>query len=110
MEREYLFKYYTKRWGHSETLRIRKTDSGWHVQHLSINGDSDKTGHPFLYGNFHQDYVKYPTGLGGFLEFIWDELDSGNIDEDRAQQLFDELGEWVANCEMSQPVWRGWNA
>ncbi|WP_104012200.1 hypothetical protein [Burkholderia anthinoferrum] len=110
MDREYRFKYHTKRWGHSETLRLRKIDTGWHVQHLAINGDSDKEGNPFLYANFDQDYVKYPTGLGGFFEFIWGELDSGNIDEDRAQQLFDELGEWVATCEMSQPVWRGWNA
>ncbi|CAN0620474.1 conserved protein of unknown function [Burkholderia multivorans] len=110
MDREFLFKYHTKRWGRSETLRIRKTHSGWHVKHLAINGDSDKGGYPILYANFHQDYVKYPSGLSGFIEFIWNELESGNIDEDRAQQLLDELGEWVTSCEVNQPVWRGWNS
>ena len=104
------FTYYTKRWGHKDTLRIEKTATGWHVEHLAINGESKPDGNPFVFANLTQDYVKYPTDLGPFLEYLWEQLDTGEIDDARAQQMFDQLGEWVSQCETSQPTWKGWNA
>jgi hypothetical protein len=102
--------FYTRRWNSNVTLRVRKTDTGWHISHLAINGDADREGAPFLRANLRQDNVKFPTDLGDFMAFIWEQLDEGEIDDDRAQEMLNELGEWISTCESSQPVWKEWNA
>lgn len=102
--------YHARRWNHNVTLTVKKTDSGWHISHVAINGDTSREGVPILEENLHQDNVSFPNDVGGFLAFIWGELDSGAIDAARAQEMIDEVGDWITNCETSQPVWRSWNA
>lgn len=101
--------YYTRRWNSRTTLAVRKIATGWHISHKAINGDTDREGVPILESNLHQDNVKFPHDLGAFLGFVWRELDSGAIDQIRAQEMLDQLGEWISACETSQPLWRGWN-
>jgi hypothetical protein len=103
------FKFYTRRFGSDVTLNVRKTDTGWHISHIAINGDTGPSGDPFLYANLHQDNVHFPYGLDGFFVFIWGQLHDNAIDDERAQAMFDELGEWVSTCEGSQPRWKTWN-
>lgn len=102
--------YYTRRWKANTTLTVKKTQAGWHISNIAINGDTDTEGAPILEQNLHQDNVRYPHDVGSFLGFIWGELDSAAIDEIRAQQMIDEIGDWITSCETSQPVWRPWNA
>lgn len=104
------FRFYTRRWNNTVTLNVRKTDTGWHISHIAINGDCDPDGSPFLYANLRQDNVKYPEGIGRFMNFVWEQLHHGEIDEDRAQEMLSELGAWVSECESSQPNWKSWNA
>ena len=101
--------YWTRRWSAKTTLTLVKTESGWHISHMAINGDTDREGTPILEANLHQDNVSFPNNVGAFLGFVWDELESGNIDAPRAQDLIEEIGGWISACESSQPVWRGWN-
>jgi hypothetical protein len=107
---DFRFKFYSRRWTSDVTLNVQKTDAGWHISHMAINGDTDVQGSPILYANLHQDNVHFPYGLDGFFGFIWQQLHENQIDDDRAQALFDELGDWVSACEGTQPVWTGWNA
>lgn len=102
--------YFTRRWSSNVTLRVQKTHTGWHISNIAINGDTDSDGAPILEANLKQDNVQYPEGVGGFLGFIWQQLDQGEIDSARAQSMLEELGQWISNCETSQPVWRPWNA
>jgi len=102
--------FYTKRWNSDVALNLRKTALGWHISHIAINGDTEPDGSPILYSNLHQDNVRFPYGLDGFVGYIWEQLDAGEIDEERAQEMFDELGEWVSTCEKSQPIWKVWNS
>jgi hypothetical protein len=102
--------FYTRRWSSTVTLNVKKTDAGWHISHIAINGDADREGAPLLVANLKQDGVKYPAGLDGFMGFIWDKLHKEEIDADLAQDMMDELGTWISTCESSQPVWKEWNA
>jgi hypothetical protein len=102
--------FFTRRWNTDVTLDVKKTKKGWHISHMAINGETDPEGSPILIRNLDQDNVQYPEGVGGFLGFIWGQLHQEEIDSDLAQEMFDELGNWISTCESSQPVWKTWNA
>lgn len=102
--------YHTRRWNNNTTLTVRKTATGWHISNIAINGDTNREGAPILESNLHQDLVKFPHDVGAFLGFVWGELDNGDIDAERAQEMIDEIGEWISACESSQPVWKIWNS
>ncbi|MNL94779.1 hypothetical protein D3C81_45710 [compost metagenome] len=102
--------YYTRRWNGRITLTVRKTPTGWHISHLAINGETNREGVPILESNLHQDNVKFPHDVGAFLGFVWDKLNNGDIDVERAQEMINEIGEWISACESSQPVWKVWNS
>jgi hypothetical protein len=107
--KDFKLTFYTRRWTSNVTLNVKKTDTGWHISHIAINGDADREGAPLLAANLQQDGVKYPAGLGGFMEFIWEKLHNEEIDGDRAQAMLTELGTWISTCESSQPVWKEWS-
>ncbi len=101
--------YWTKRWGAKTTITLEPIDEGWLIRAAAHSGKTNFEGHPHLYGNFNQDYVCYPMGFDTFLAFVRQELCDEHIDMVRAQQMLDELGDWVTSCEQSQPRWKGWN-
>lgn len=102
--------YYTRRWNNRTTLTVRRTETGWHISHIAINGDTDREGAPILEANLQQDNVKFPHDVGAFLGFVWGELHNGAIDDARAQTMIDQIGEWISTCESSQPLWKVWNS
>lgn len=107
---EFKLKYWTRRWKADTTLKVRKTETGWHISHTAIFGDTDILGAPILERNLEQDYVRFPQDVGAFLGFVWEQLDEGEIDSERAQDMIQEIGEWITACEHSQPVWKVWNS
>jgi len=107
---EFSFAVFSRRWGHTDTYRLTKTETGWDLQHMAHSGPCEPDGSPHLIGNFHQDNIQYPVRVGDFLRFIWGQLHSGEIDAARAQAMIQELADWVTSCEQSQPRWREWNA
>jgi hypothetical protein len=54
--------------------------------------------------------MKFPHDVGAFLGFVWEQLNSGDIDEQRTQAMIDQIGEWISVCESSQPIWKVWNS
>jgi hypothetical protein len=109
MNSVYEFTVFTSRFQADRTYRIAKTKSGWHISHIAINGDCKPDGSPFLYENFEQDGVHFPSGIDGFLENVWNRLTEGSINTEVAQQRLQQLADWVSECEKSQPKWKGWN-
>jgi len=101
--------YWTNRWGSTTTLGLEKTKEGWIFHAMAHSGQTDSFGMPHLIGNFHQDYVAFPDGVGNFLHFIHTQITNGAIDEDRAQEMLNQLGDWISECERSTPKWSGWN-
>ncbi|MEQ4313159.1 hypothetical protein ABNM01_10965 [Pseudomonas syringae] len=53
--------------------------------------------------------IQHALSVGTFLGFVWRQLDIGDIDEERAQQMIQEIGDWITACETSQPLWKVWN-
>lgn len=106
---QYAFRVYNRRHSNEVTYTVTKTENGWHIRHIAINGDCKPDGTPFFYENFHQDYINYPSGFGGFLEYIWSALHNEELPPSDAQVKLQELADWVSTCERSQPEWKGWN-
>ena len=82
-------KVYSHRWGHDDRYRISKTDKGWHIVHISINGPCDKTGAPYLFENLRQDSINYPHDLGGYMKHLWKRATAENMSEDEIQKQLD---------------------
>lgn len=66
-------------------------------------------GTPFLYENFNQDFISYPSNVGDFFKYVWSSLENEKITPLEAQLKIDEVAEWVSRCEEFQPNWKGWN-
>jgi hypothetical protein len=106
---KYNFTVYNRRHNNEVTYTVTKTNSGWHIQHIAINGECSSDGSPFFYDNFNQDFINYPSGFDGFLEFIWTGLNNEELSPEEAQIKLQELADWVSSCERTQPKWKGWN-
>jgi hypothetical protein len=108
---EFKFSVYSKRWGRDDTYRITRTEVGWDVRHIMIGGPCDKEGRPFLFENFRQDHIQHPSGLGGWLEWLWDQASEQGLSHEAVQQALQELADWVSTVERSRPtgdVWFGY--
>jgi len=102
---------YFSQYKHSDiTLDIQKTETGWFIKYIAHNGDTGSDGSPVLENNFNQDNVHYPVRIGSFLEHVWERLHNGEIDEAWAQQMLDDIGRWISECDAAAPKWRGYSA
>ena len=106
---DYTFIIFSDRFQANRTYNIRWLATGWHISHVVINGNCSPDGKPYLYENFNQDGIHYPTNLDGFMENIWNRLKEGSINDLVAQQRLQQLADWVSISEQSQPKWKGWN-
>lgn len=102
--------YRTRRWNSITTLTLLKTPTGWHLTAQAINGDTDPAGLPFFESNLRQDNVCFPLRVFDFLGFVWEQMDAGEIDAEQAQEMIQQIGEWITACEASQPIWQEWNS
>ena len=103
------FEVYNRRWNKKDIYTITWQENGWHLKHIAHTGDCDKEGKPFLYGNFGQDSINYPSSIDGFMEHLWQEIDEEVIDHEEAQKKLQQLADWVTTCEKATPKWEGWN-
>jgi hypothetical protein len=104
------FRVYNRRRNNYATYELTFIKSGWQIQGIVHNGDSQPDGTPFLYKNFAQDQINYPSNVGGFLHHIWLELDHETLSESEAQSMLSQLANWVSDCEKNQPNWVGYNS
>ncbi len=108
---EFSFTVYSRRWGHEDPYQIKRTVDGWFIKHISIDGPCDKTGKPFLFENLRHDYIQYPNGLGGYLEWLWGQAETKGLTHDEVQKGLNDLASWVSKTEKSSPkgdVWEGY--
>ncbi len=106
----FTFTVYSRRWGHDDTYTMKRTSEGWHVNHLMISGPCDKGGQPFLFRNFDQDSINYPSGLRYNLEVLWMRASEDGLSKEKVQVALNQLAAWVSKTEKSTPtkgIWRG---
>lgn len=111
IDAEFAFRVYSRRWGHKDTYKIKRTADGWTVTHIMIGGPCDKGGRPFLFENLRHDSIHFPEGLDGWLEWLWNKAASAGLSAEQVQQGIQELAEWVSSTEKNAPqggVWEGY--
>lgn len=101
--------YWTNRHKSTFTIRLETTPTGWLFSAIAHSGGTNAEGAPHLLGNLNQDNVCFPFGIEGHFAYLWGLINKGEIDNNRAQEMLDELGEWISKTEQARPQWRGWN-
>jgi len=108
---EFQFRVYSRRWGHDDVYRMKRTKTGWDVRYIAIGGVCDKGGRPYLIENLEHDSIDYPAGLAGWLEWLWLRAKEDGLSQEAVQQALNDLSEWVKQVEHSSPrggVWEGY--
>lgn len=108
---EFTFRVYSRRWGRDDTYRLKRTETGWQLDHIMIGGPCDKGGKPFLYQNFRQDHIQHPADLSGWMEWLWDQAEEKGLSQEQVQEGLQELADWVSAVERGRPtsdLWFGY--
>ena len=111
MGTEFTFRVFSRRWGRDDTYRLKRTEVGWHVEHLMIGGPCDKGGRPFVFDNLRQDHIQYPSDLGGWMEWLWEQAAEQGLSPEDVQNGLQQLADWVSEVERSRPsggIWEGY--
>jgi hypothetical protein len=106
---EFEMNVYSRRWGHTDRYRIKRTFNGWEVYFISIGGICNKKGQPFLFENLNHDGINYPEELPGYVEWLWYQAKELGLTHDQVQEAINQLTEWVNLCESNSPrgIWEG---
>lgn len=104
---EFDFPVYSKRWGHPDNYKIKRTKNGWEVEFLN-GGKCDKSGRPYLFKNLEHDGIEYPSSLGQRMKWLWERAKEDGLSKEQVQQHFNELAKWISDMERSQPQFGVW--
>lgn len=100
---EFNMRIYARRWNQEGNYLIKRTESGWYVDFLSISGDCDKKGSPYLFMNLDHDGVCYPAQLGEFMEWLWEKAAEKGMNKTEVQKAINQIGAWISLCEKKAP-------
>lgn len=100
---EFEFKVYSKRQGHKDNYKFLRIENGWEISYMTIGGECDKSGFPYLYENLKHDFIEYPNGLPGYLEWLWYKAEKEGLNKQKVQSELNKLSDWVTKCEKEKP-------
>lgn len=108
--KELVFEVYTRRWGHSDRYRMRRTIDGWECTNLAIGGECKKNGEGGLIDALNHDLVFFPEeGVKYAMEELWEASDEGEIGLEELQNRLQEVADWISHVEKAvgekQPEW-----
>lgn len=104
------FFVYTRRWGHEDCYRIKRTINGWSIQAIAINGDSKKNGEGKILENLNHDYVfYYKSGVKEAFEYLWNMADEHEMAVSELAKKLQNIADWISGtekaCEKYKPDW-----
>ena len=110
LNQELPFSVYTRRWGHNDCYRIKRTVDGWHIGHIAISGDCDKAGTNALFANLNHDSVFYPEdGVKYAMSNLWEDAEDGKLTLSELQERLQQIADWISTVERAvgegQPQW-----
>jgi len=103
LNQEFSMKIYSRRWGHDDIYKIKKTSTGWNISHPPMDGDCDKLAQPKLYEILDHDSINYPEELPGYMEWLWNVAAEDGLSIDEVQSALNELSDWINICEKNSP-------
>lgn len=99
---DFTFTIYTKRWGHQETIKLKRVEEGWYVKaHLYEGTDKISESMETLYKILEHDSVSYPSNLDSYFFSVWTLAQTK--DHDTVQEMIDRIAEWVTEMEQKAP-------
>ncbi|MEE0028632.1 MAG: hypothetical protein U0I99_00440 [Dialister sp.] len=104
------FPVYTRRWGHEDYYRISRTTTGWYINFLSINGDSEKDGTGKIFANLKHDGVFFPEeDIKNAFSILWDDADRREMPISELKRKLQDIASWISNVEKAvkehKPEW-----
>lgn len=110
LDHEFVVQVYSNRWKHEDSLKLRRTKTGWSISFMEGDIDCDRTGHPALFDHFKHESIEYPRTIGDRLEWLWAKAASDGLSPSQVQSSLNEIFGWVSATEKaapSGPVWSG---
>lgn len=104
------FPVYTRRWGHEDYYRISRTTTGWYINFLSINGDSEKDGTGKIFANLKHDGVLFPEeDIKNAFSVLWDDADRREMPISELKRKLQDIASWISGVEKAvktyKPEW-----
>lgn len=107
LEKDLTFEVYTRRWGHTDRYRMKRTIDGWNCSHIAIGGKCEKNGEGALFANLHHDSVFFPEDAVKYgMEELWEAADEGEIDVEELQRRLQQVADWISHVEKAAGVWQ----
>ena len=100
---------YSRRWGHEDRYTIVRNEKGWVISNISIGGQCDKAGRPYLFENLDHDSINYPEELPGYFDWLWQQAEEEGLSHEQVQEALNQVGGWITLCERNSPrgIWEG---
>lgn len=113
LEKNLVFEVYTRRWGHTDRYRMKRTIDGWKCSHIVIEGKCKKDGEGSLFENLHHDSVFFPEeAVKCAMQELWEAADEGEINLEELQRRLQQVADWISHVEKAvgekQPEWVGY--
>ena len=107
---DFKMQVYSRRWGHKDEYKIKRTETGWLFEFGARGGPCDKLGKPNLYNILDADSINYPEELGGYIEWLWNQAKDEGLSHEEVQSALDDIADWISACEINTPrgVFRGY--
>lgn len=110
LDQDMNFSVYTRRWGHRDCYRIKRTINGWSIQAIAINGDSKKNGEGKILENLRHDYIfYYESGVKEAFEYLWNMADEHEMTVNELAKKLRDIADWISGtemaCEKYKPDW-----
>lgn len=102
------FNVYSRRWGHDDHYRVKRTPSGWtftHMQEIETGRDARVGSKPDtgLFQLLDHDSINYPEELPGYFEWLWEQAGEKGLPREEVQEAIGQLAAWVNTCERASP-------
>ena len=102
---------FTRRWNHYDVYRIERTSTGWYLKTDLYGGLCDKTCAPMLYKALRHDSVSYPSDMGEWFAWLWQQAKAKGLGHDEVQQGVNDIAAWIRVTEQQTPtssgIWEG---
>ena len=100
---EFYMDIYSRRWSGKDRYTLIRNADGWHVSHLSYEGQAGKNALEVLEPSLMHDSISYPRNLGSVIEDVWEQAADSGLSHEEVQNMLTEVAEWINAAEQNYP-------
>ncbi|MGN5648922.1 hypothetical protein [Bacillus sp. Brlt_9] len=97
------FNVYSNRWGHIDRYELTRTENGWHVRHLSYDGEDNMHEMKTLYAAMSHDGIAFPHSVKHYFSSIWQLAEDEGLEYHQVQEMLNRVADWISQTEMNAP-------